>query len=464
MNKNLKENIPPQALDVEKAVIGGLLIDSSVIEDCLEICRPEMFYDFSHKLIFSAISNLYHQNNNIDLLTVSQELASKNKLEKIGGDFALINLSQKVASTAHIIQHLYIIKQKYIQRELIKNCTNIITQCYKDNDVLELLDEAYDELNRISEHVVKNTIKSFKELKNEVIEHSLKIHHGEIESGLPTPITKLTKASGGWRESELIILAARPGMGKTAFALSCATIISQMNVPTAIFSLETSSKRLVGRILSSEFEIDGNVFTTTGGDEILLGKIDNTLDELPLHIDDTAGLSIQQFQIKAKRLVNKHGVKLIVVDYLQLMTANAGSREQEISKISRGLKMTAMNLNIPIIALSQLSRSVETRGGSKRPLLSDLRESGAIEQDADVVTFLYRPEYYGMTEWDDEDYNLESCIDEAEYIVAKNRNGGLIRNRMKWQGRFTKFSDKETMKPWESNMNDIPKGNPDEAF
>lgn len=436
----IKGLIPPQALDLERAVLGGMIIGKQAIESVVGLLTFDMFYKTEHKLIYKAIYNLYVKSKDIDLLTISDELTTKGDIKEAGGQFYLIELSQKVASTAHIVSHADIIVKKYSQRELIKHASEVVANCYKDDaNTMELLDSLYSTLNEISELTVKSKDKTFLDLKNEVIDRAIKIYDGEIKSGIETPIRNLTKKSGGWRDTELIIMAARPGMGKTAFALQCATEPAKNGTPTAFFSLETSARALVSRVMSSEFKVDNNRFTTEGTGAEDLSRIGNNLNNIPFHIDDTPSLSIEQFQIKAKRLVNKHKVELIVIDYLQLMTANAGSREQEISKISRGIKKTAMELDIPIIALSQLSRAVETRGGSKRPLLSDLRESGAIEQDADMVMFLFRPEYYGITEWDD--YDAEDCEGQAEYIIAKNRNGGLVRNRMKWEGRYTSFSN-----------------------
>lgn len=435
--------LPPQAIDMEEAVLGAMLVDHRGLVEVMDILQEDFFYKPENKIIFSEIRTQYRESQAIDLLTIAEGLRKSKKLDSAGGESYLIDLSQKIASSAHIEVHSRIIIQKYIQRCLIDNSRAIIENCYSDNDVFTLLDNAYGYLNSVAEISVKpRETKLFDIVKSQIL-HGQKIYRGEIKPGINTPIQKLSSRTGGWRNSELIILAARPGMGKTAFALSCGLVAAQNNIPTAFFSLEMSAEQLTNRILSMNGKVDSQKFTVHGlsdRDVAQLAYAEKTISNLPFFIDDTASLSIEQFQIKAKRLKAKHGIRFIILDYLQLMSGKGKNREQEISKISRGLKLVAKDLDIPIIALSQLSRAVETRGGSKRPLLSDLRESGAIEQDADMVMFLYRPEYYKINEWED-DYNREPTEGEAEYIVAKNRNGGLVRNRMKFEARYTLFED-----------------------
>lgn len=439
-----KGKIPPQAVDLEEAVLGALMIDARAIID-VEFLYDYMFYKEAHKLIYKAIIDLYIGGGiSIDLLTVANKLRSESNLEAIGGDFHLVGLTRKVASSVNIEFNGRIIVQKYIQRELINSSSKIIEEAYReDSDVFDLLDTAYSRLNEVSEASIKKQETPFSDVVSDVLERGVKIYKQEIKPGIDTPIKFLTQKTGGLRDSEVKILAGRPGSGKTAFALAYALHASKQGTPTAVFSLEMSVEQLVSRILSMEYRIDGNKFNMHGlnvQDEMMIRNGQTKLNKLPLYIDDTASLSIEHFQVKAKRLVSKFGVKLIIIDYLQLMSGgNPKNREQEISKISRGIKLTAKELRIPIIALSQLSRAVETRGGSKRPMLSDLRDSGTLEQDADIVEFIYRPEYYGLTEWDDEERS--PCEGEAEYIVAKNRNGGLVRGRMKFEGRYTLFSD-----------------------
>lgn len=787
MDYNLeKGKLPPQSLGFERAVLGALLLEKKAIDEVGDILLPEMFYTEAHKLIYAAIINLYSETNSVDMLTVCQKLRQDGNIEKVGGDFYIIELTQAVSSSAHIEYHARVIIQKYIQRQLINQSTETIVASYsEESDVFELLDTAYTNLNDISQKAIKSQDAELCDLIEAQIQHGIDVFEGNIEAGLKTPIANLTKKTGGWRNSELVILAARPGMGKgltlnelvltpngkafikdlkigdeicntygsksmitgyfpqgerpvyeitfddglkvkaddqhlwevqdrktrkkscnhvrvlstkellneglyvgntnrknfsikycnpafhtkkellidpyilgcllgdgylsskgigfsntendilkkfqiyfkdkfinekvesrvrkcdlyvhlekyklinklshqkfipenylysntedrlnllkglldtdghivtgnesqieysttseqlkdniitlvrglggrcsfkerlgkykknnkyietrlnyriwitfdetiipvssekhlskyinkkqfhkrfitdikyigneetvcikvdsndecflmndylvthnTAFVLACALHSAKVGIPVAIFSLEMNKEKLTDRLLSMEAKVASDKFNINGlspEDMARVRPAAERLKNLPIHIDDNANLSIVQFQVKAKRLVNKFGIKMIVVDYLQLMSGDGKSnREQEISKISRGLKITAKELNIPIIALSQLSRSVEQRGGNKRPLLSDLRESGAIEQDADMVMFLYRPEYYGIDEWDD--YDEAPTKNECEYIVAKNRNGGLVRNRMQFYGEFTLFSDLE---------------------
>jgi replicative DNA helicase len=438
-----KGKLPPQAIELEEAILGAMMIDKKGIEDVIDILFTDVFYKPEHQLIYKSIFDLYRQNKPIDLLTISDDLVKIGKLQDAGGDMALINLTQKVSSSAHIEYHSRIVLQKYIQRKLIDSSAKTIEQSYRDNtDVFDSIDLAYNNLNEIAEIAIKKQEQSFGSYVDLVIDKGVKIYNKEITAGLKTPIKVLTEKTGGWRNSELIILAARPGMGKTSFALSCVLELAKQNIPVAFFSLEMSNEQLTSRLLSMEYKIDGKKFNNWGLNQDDYNTLQQkSIADIPLVIDDTASLSIEQFQVKAKRLKSKHNIQMIVVDYLQLMTSigRNGSREQEISKISRGLKLVAKELDIPVIALSQLSRAVETRGGSKRPMLSDLRESGAIEQDADVVGFFFRPEYYGLTEWDDDTH--ENCIGQADISILKNRNGGLVQVRMNFEGRFTLFSD-----------------------
>lgn len=438
-----KGKIPPQAIDLEQAVLGALMIDQRAIAD-VDFLYSYMFYKEAHKLIYQSIIDLYISSSKVDLLTIANNLRDKGELDVVGGDRYLVGLTQEVSSSAHVEYHARIIVQMYIKRQLIASCSDTIQKSYDEGtDVFDLLDSAYNELNEVSEASIKKQEVPFSEVVSNVLERGVKIYKKEIKPGISTPIRLLTQKTGGWRDTEMIICAARPGMGKTAFGITSGLDAAKNGIPTAFFSLEMSKEQLTSRILSMEYKIDGNKFNMHGlnvSDEMIIRQGQTKLNKLPFYIDDTASLTIEQFQIKAKRLKSKFGIKFIIVDYLQLMSGgNPRNREQEISKISRGIKLTAKELKIPILAISQLSRAVEQRGGSKRPMLSDLRESGTLEQDSDIVMFIYRAEYYGFTEWDDEDRT--SCIDQAEYIVSKNRNGGLVKGRMKWEGRFTLFSD-----------------------
>jgi len=440
--------IPPQAIDLEEAVLGAMLIDEKGVNEVIDILSPDVFYKKAHQLIFESIQRLFRESEPIDLLTVSADLKKNKNFETIGGDFYLINLSQKVSSSAHIEYHSRIIQQKFIQRKLITISNEIIQKSYNEStDVIDLLDEAESKLYDIAQNNIKGTSETAQNLVVQAKNRIEEISKQEGLSGISTGFDKLDKLTSGWQPSDLIIVAARPGMGKTALALSMARNVSvQKKIPVAFFSLEMSSVQLITRLISSE--------TGLSSDKLRTGKLADhewqqlnikvsDLESAPLYIDDSAALTIFELRAKARRLASSHGIKLIIIDYLQLMnlgsSTKAGNREQEISTISRNLKALAKELNIPVIALSQLSRAVETRGGTKRPILSDLRESGAIEQDADIVSFLYRPEYYGITEWDD-DMKTPS-EGQGEFIVAKHRNGALDSIKLKFVANLGKFED-----------------------
>lgn len=459
-----KGKLPPQAVDLEEVVLGAMMIDKKGVDEVIDILSPEAFYKQANKLVFEAIFQLFENSEPIDLLTVSAQLRKSSNLDKVGGDFYLISLTQKVSSSAHIEFHARIILQKFIQRSLIKISNEIIEDAYDETtDVFSLLDKAESRLYEVTQGNIKKSSETAQSLVIQAKKKIEEISNKEGLSGVPTGFTQLDKLTSGWQPSDLIIIAARPGMGKTALTLSMARNIAvDQNIPVAFFSLEMASVQLITRLISSE--------TGLSSEKLRTGKLAKHeweqlnvkvkgLEKAPLFIDDTPSLSIFDLRAKARRLASQHGIKMIMIDYLQLMTAGGsqkgGNREQEISTISRNLKALAKELNIPVIALSQLSRAVETRGGSKRPLLSDLRESGAIEQDADIVSFIYRPEYYKIEEWDDEERSPTDG--QAEFIVAKHRNGGLDNIRLKFIGHLGKFDNLETFdSPFEfhSKMND----------
>ena len=461
-----KGKIPPQAIDLEIAVLGAMMIDKKGIDDVIDILHPDAFYDKKHQEIYAAIYTLFQNSEPTDLLTVSQQLRKDGKLELVGGDFYLINLTQKVASSAHIEYHARIILQKYIQRKLISISSDIIETAYDETvDVFDLLDLAEGKLFEVTQGNLKKGSEDAGDLVKQALKKIQDISNQDGMSGLETGFTKLDALTSGWQPSDLIIIAARPGMGKTAFVISMAKNMAiDFNHPVALFSLEMSSVQLITRMISSETGLTSEKLRKGNLEahewEQLNVKV-KKLSDAPIFIDDTPSLSIFDLRAKARRLVSQHGVKIIVIDYLQLMTAGGsagkggGNREQEISMISRNLKALAKELNVPVIALSQLSRAVETRGGSKRPLLSDLRESGAIEQDADIVSFIFRPEYYGVTEWDDDDHT--PCEGQGEFIVAKHRNGGLDNIRLKFTGHLAKFSDLDEgfSSEFQSSMNSV---------
>ena len=444
-----KGKIPPQAIELEQAVLGAMMIDKKGVDDVIDILSPETFYMIENQHVYNAIYGLFKDSQPIDLLTVSDRLIKDGNLQKAGGDVYLINLTQKVSSSAHIEFHARIVLQKFIQRKLIGISNDIIKESYDETiDVFELLDSAEAKLFEVSQGSLKRSSETAEGLVAQALKKIEDISKAEGMSGIPSGFTKLDNLTSGWQPSDLVILAARPGMGKTAFVMSMAKNMAiDFNIPVAIFSLEMSSLQLITRMISSETGISSSKLKK--GDladhewQQLNVKV-KKLSDAPIFIDDTPSLSIFDLRAKARRLASQHSVKIIIIDYLQLMTAgskNSGNREQEISMISRNLKALAKELNIPVIALSQLSRAVETRGGSKRPMLSDLRESGAIEQDADIVSFIFRPEYYGNTEWDDDDHT--PCEGQAELIIAKHRNGGLENVRLKFTGHLALFSDLE---------------------
>ena len=456
-----KGKLPPQALDLEEAVLGAMMIDKKGVDEVIDILQSDVFYKDAHKHIFEAIFQLFTDSQPIDLLTVSAQLKKNAKLELAGGDFYLIQLTQKIASSAHIEFHSRIILQKYIQRSLIRISSEIIEESYDETtDVFDLLDKAETKLYEVTQGNIKRSSETAQSLVIQAKKRIEEIANKEGLSGIATGFEKLDKITSGWQPSDLVIIAARPGMGKTAFVLSMARNIAiDFGHPVALFSLEMSSVQLITRLISSE--------TGLSSEKLRTGKLEKheweqlsvkvkDLEKAPLFIDDSPSLSIFDLRAKARRLASQHGIKLIIVDYLQLMTAGGngkggGNREQEISTISRNLKALAKELEVPVIALSQLSRAVETRGSSKRPLLSDLRESGAIEQDADIVSFIYRPEYYKIEEWDDEEQS--PTAGQAEFIIAKHRNGSLENIRLKFIGNLGKF---DNLEEYGGGFDDLP--------
>ncbi|QBN20162.1 replicative DNA helicase [Flavobacterium nackdongense] len=456
-----KGKLPPQVIDLEEAVLGAMMIDKKGVDDVIDILQSDAFYKDSHKYIFEAIVQLFTDTQPIDLLTVSAQLKKNGKLELAGGDFYLIQLTQKISSSAHIEFHSRIILQKFIQRSLIRISTEIIEDSYDETtDVFDLLDKAESKLYEVTQGNIKRSSETAQSLVLQAKKRIEEISKQEGLSGVETGFTNLDKLTSGWQPSDLIIIAARPAMGKTAFVLSMARNIAiDFGHPVALFSLEMASVQLITRLISSETGLSSEKLRTGKLEPhewtMLSTKVKN-LEKAPLFIDDTPSLSIFDLRAKARRLVSQHGIKIIIVDYLQLMTAGGnskggGNREQEISTISRNLKALAKELNVPVIALSQLSRAVETRGSSKRPLLSDLRESGAIEQDADIVSFLYRPEYYKIDEWDDDEQS--PTAGQAEIMIAKHRNGGIDNVRLKFIGHLGKFDNLDDSS---GNYDDLP--------
>ena len=442
--------LPPQATELEEAILGALMIEKDAIHEVSDILQVESFYTDVHQTIYQAILALSSRLEPIDLYTVGDMLKREGNLEKVGGAAYLAQLTERVGSAAHIEAYARIVAQKYIQRELIKSAIEIQKNSFDDSiDVADLIDDAESKILKVSEGHVKRDVRKSYDIVREaltMIEEAAKRPDGL--NGVPTGFRDLDKLTSGWQPSDLIIIAARPSMGKTAFVLSLArnaTIDFQR--PVALFSLEMNDIQLITRLIISESELDGQKVKNGRLEPKEWQHLQNSVVQLskaPLFIDDTPALSIFEFRSKARRLKLQHDVQLIIIDYLQLMTGPSetrGNREQEVSAISRSLKSIAKELNIPIIALSQLNRSVETRGGNKRPQLSDLRESGAIEQDADIVAFIHRPEYYGIHH--DED-GIELQPGTTEIIVAKHRNGAVEDVKLRFikeQAKFTNLDD-----------------------
>ncbi len=443
---DLYGKIQPQAVELENAVLGALLIQSDAIFLIMDILKPESFYKPANQLIFEAIRQLGVSNKPIDIMTVADELRGMKKLEEAGGEIYLSELTDRVATSSHLEYHARLVHQKFIQRELIKASDQIMTKAFDDSeDVENLINFAESSIFNISEGNIKNETQKIDILLSAAMENITEASKNQNKLiGIPSGFTDIDRYTAGWQPSDLIIIAARPSMGKTAFVLSVARNMAvEHKAPVAIFSLEMAGLQLVNRLISAETELDGDKIRRGNLAEHEWTQLERkigSLNNAPLFIDDTAAISIFELRAKCRRLVRTHGVKAIIIDYLQLMTAGMdikGNREQEVSIISRNLKAIAKELNIPIIALSQLNRSVETRSGDKRPQLSDLRESGAIEQDADMVFFIHRPEYYGITE----DTDGNSIIGLAEIIIAKHRNGKTGSAWLKFKADYAKFTD-----------------------
>lgn len=442
--------MPPQAVELEEAVLGALMLERDALTNVIDILKPQSFYKDAHMRIFSAIEQLFTRSEPVDILTVTQELKKTGELELVGGAYYITQLTNRVASAANAEFHARIVAQKFIQRELIRVSTKTINDAYEDgSDVFDLLDNAESSLFSIVEGNIKKNYDKMSTLIKKAIEQIeiTKNNKGSF-SGIESGLTALDRITSGWQKSDLIIIAARPAMGKTALVLTMARNAAvEFNRPVAVFSLEMSSLQLVTRLIASESELSSEKLKKGTLEDYEFQQLNDKIKKLaeaPLFIDDTPGLSIFELRAKARRLKEKHKIELIIVDYLQLMTAGGegkGNREQEIASISRSLKGLAKELEIPVIALSQLSRAVETRGGDKRPQLSDLRESGAIEQDADMVMFIHRPEYYNITE----DENGMDSRGVAELIIAKHRNGPVDSAKTRYIAQFTKFTDLDSL-------------------
>lgn len=441
--------LTPQATDFEESVLGALMIDDNAITEVLSILRPEMFYVEANQHIYNAIKKLFSASQPIDLLTVSNQLKKDKLLDIVGGASYLANLTNRLTSSANVEYYARVVMEKYILRELINNCNTIISDAYDDSkDVIDQLDDAESKIFSIVESNFNRDSKELGDVVNSALEELTERRDSQEDlQGVPSGIRAIDAVTGGWQKSDLVILAARPGMGKTAFVLTIARNAAiEYNSPIAFFSLEMSAQQLVHRLFAMESGIPSDHISKGNLTDVEWSKLWENVSKLNtsnLIIDDTPALSVFDLRAKCRRLKHKYDIQMIIIDYLQLMQTGSdsskqgGNREQEISYISRSLKALAKELNVPVIALSQLNRSVETRGGTKRPQLSDLRESGSIEQDADMVLFIFRPEYYKIDTFEDN----EPAANMAEIMFAKNRHGSTDNVRIQFISHLTKFSD-----------------------
>jgi len=448
--ENLGGKLPPQAIELEEAVLGALMLEKNAFNEVIDLLTPEIFYKEAHKSIYGAIQQLFEKSEPIDIRTVVHQLRKMGELELAGGAGYVVSLTRNVASAANIVYHTRILIEQAIKRELIRLSGEMLRDAYESaTDAFNLLDQMEQALFKISESTTrKNYMDISSAMQIAIKELEAKKEHKDGLTGVPTGFSALDRITSGWQKSDLIIVAARPSMGKTAFSLSLLRNAAvDFGRAVAIFSLEMSTLQLVDRLISAEAEIESSKLKTGRLQDWEMEQLNTKLSKIrdaKIFIDDTPALSILELRAKARRLKAQNNIELIVIDYLQLMTGDtsknsSGNREQEIASISRSLKQLAKELDVPIIALSQLSRAVETRGGDKRPQLSDLRESGAIEQDADMVIFLYRPEYYGITE----DAERRPTQGMGEIIISKHRNGSLGSVNLRFIGKYTKFLDAE---------------------
>lgn len=455
--------VPPQALELEEAVLGALMLEKEALTNVIHILKVQNFYKDAHKVIYQAIIDLFSESHPIDLLTVTTQLRKNGTLETAGGAFYVTELTSKVASAANIEHHARIISEQSMKRELIQISGEIQKNAFdQTSDVFELMDKVQLQLINMLGGLSSNRAISLKESTSQAIAsmaQNMARKEKGLLTGIPTPIESLNQFTGGWQKGDLIVLAARPAMGKTGLALSFARAAAKDQKSVLFFSLEMPHEKLTYRLIAQELktksvtEMQRGDLTQPELNAMILGT--NRMTNYQISIDDQASMSLMQLRSKATRMKATNGLEMIIVDYLQLMHGeggkNSGNREQEISQISRGLKILAKDLNVPVIALSQLSRAVETRGGDKKPQLSDLRESGAIEQDADIVIFLWRPEYYGITECDFENVGTISTGGLAVGIIAKHRNGGTGQFRMTFDSKHVDFMDYQSPSSYGDN-------------
>jgi len=436
----------PQVVDFEQGILGAMMLENDAVSTIIDMLPVEAFYDPRNQLIYTAIRELFNDSKPIDLLTVKEQLQKNDALKAVKTDY-LASLALKIATTSDLERHAGIILEKYILRQVISAGTSMSANALDNTqDVFEVLNEAERSLFEIAENILSKSAESLKEALPRVLkEIEMATQNKDGISGVPTGFHDLDKMTAGWQKSDMIVVAARPGMGKTALVLSMARNTAvDFNIPIAFFSLEMSTEQLIKRLIASQTQIDSERIRNgrlSPSDMVKIHEKTSEILNAPLYMDDTPALSIFELRAKARRLKMKHNVQLIFIDYLQLMSTgmpkNGMNREQEISTISRSVKGLAKELNIPIVILSQLNRSVEARGGDKKPLLSDLRDSGAIEQDADIVAFIHRAEYYGQTT----DENGESLLGIGEFIIAKHRNGRLASIKLQFDAKYAQFRD-----------------------
>lgn len=463
-------NKPPQALDVEEAVLGAMLLEPECVDQALEELDASCFYDPKHRMIFEAMIALVGEHTSVDIITVNAKLKEQGNLETVGGTVTLANLSEKVGSAAHIEYYIKILKQKTIQRDLITASYDILKDSYDDTvKVDDLIDAAQSRIYNAIQSNIRKEVQDIGGLINAAIESIEKKQSSNGLSGVPSGFLSLDTITMGWQPSDLIILAARPSVGKTAFSLNIARNAAvDHHMPVAFFSLEMAAIQLANRLITSESGLHPDKIK--GGSKLesyewqqLEYKL-KALSKAPLYIDDTPSLPLMEFRTKAKNLVKNKGVRLIIIDYLQLMQGPSelrGLREQEVAAISRTLKATAKELNVPIIALSQLSRNaVQRQGSGGKPQLSDLRESGSIEQDADMVIFIHRPDFVGLSD-------NEADKEKTQIIIAKHRNGETRDVDMRYKGEQLKFVELDDAldlraASFGSAMNDDPGPSPED--
>ncbi len=450
---------PPFSEELEETVLGQLMLEDDAISKVLDDVSADTFYNKKHQIIFAAIAKINARLEPVNIQTVIEELRREEQLDTVGGAYTIAQLSQKVSSAAHIEHHAKLLAQKFIQRELIRVSAQIQEKAFDPAiDVDELVDFSESEVFKVAEGNIKKAAAPISMVLDRALETIKNAQNNQNKySGKPSGFTALDGLTSGWQKGNMIVIAARPAMGKTAFVLSMLRNMAiDFNLPVAMFSLEMSNEQLVNRMIVSEAELDHYKIKNgqlTENDWKNIYDKTKRLATAPIFLDDTPALSIMEFRAKCRRLREKHKIECVFLDYLQLMTtSNPASREQEVSMISRQIKAVAMELEIPIIALSQLNRSVEMRGGNKRPQLSDLRESGAIEQDADLVLFIHRPEYYKIEVTEDG----EPTKGLAEIIIAKNRHGAVDDVRLEFIPELTKFTDRNYIPPLNENI--LPEG------